>query len=100
MNEFAAQVRQYAPETGGDMLTYAEELRQEGLQEGLQKGLQEGLQKGELKGKLETIESLLAVGTEWSLITRATGITPEEFERLKAEVRGLKADRPLEGDQM
>jgi predicted transposase/invertase (TIGR01784 family) len=82
------------------MLTYAEELRQEGLQEGLQKGLQEGLQKGELKGKLETIESLLAVGTEWSLITRATGITPEEFERLKAEVRGLKADRPLEGDQM
>ncbi|WP_287961030.1 hypothetical protein [Caldilinea sp.] len=92
MNEFAAQVRQYAPETGGDMLTYAEELRQEGLQE--------GLQKGELKGKLETIESLLAVGTEWSLITRATGITPEEFERLKAEVRGLKADRPLEGDQM
>ncbi|BAL98194.1 MULTISPECIES: hypothetical protein [Caldilinea] len=82
MNEFAAQVRQYAPETGGDMLTYAEELRQEGLQE--------GLQKGELKGKLETIESLLAVGTEWSLITRATGITPEEFERLKAEVRGLE----------
>jgi predicted transposase/invertase (TIGR01784 family) len=82
VNEFAAQVRQYAPETGGDMLTYAEELRQEGLQE--------GLQKGELKGKLETIESLLAVGTEWSLITRATGITPEEFERLKAEVRGLE----------
>lgn len=26
VNEFAAQVRQYAPETGGDMLTYAEEL--------------------------------------------------------------------------
>lgn len=62
--------------------------------------MQKSLQKGELKGKLETIESLLAVGTEWSLITRATGITPEEFERLKAEVRGLKADRPLEGDQM
>uniref|UniRef100_A0A7C1JX66 Rpn family recombination-promoting nuclease/putative transposase n=1 Tax=Caldilinea aerophila TaxID=133453 RepID=A0A7C1JX66_9CHLR len=104
VNEFAAQVRQYAPETGGDMLTYAEELRQEGMQEGLQKGLQEGLQKGlqkgEIKGKVETIESLLAVGTQWSLITRATGITPEEFERLKAEVRGLKADRPLEGDPM
>ena len=27
VNEFAAQVRQYAPGTGGDMLTYAEELR-------------------------------------------------------------------------
>ncbi|WP_287481491.1 hypothetical protein [Caldilinea sp.] len=52
-----------------------------------QEGLQKGLQKGELKGKLETIESLLAVGAEWSLTTRATGITPEEFERLKEEIR-------------
>lgn len=35
VNEFAAQVRKYAPEAGGDMLTYAEELRQEGKREGL-----------------------------------------------------------------
>ena len=64
------------------MLTYAEELRQEGLQEGMQKGLE----TGEIKGKVETIESLLAVGAEWSLITRATGITPDEFETLKAQI--------------
>ncbi|MCW5845579.1 MAG: hypothetical protein KIT77_30280 [Caldilinea sp.] len=60
------------------MLTYAEELRQEGLQE--------GLETGEIKGKVEMIESLLAVGAEWSLITRATGITPDEFETLKAQL--------------
>jgi hypothetical protein len=30
VNEFAAEVRRYAPGTGGNMLTYAEELRQEG----------------------------------------------------------------------
>ncbi|MCB9117222.1 MAG: hypothetical protein H6639_19930, partial [Caldilineaceae bacterium] len=48
--------------------------------------LQEGLETGEIKGKVEMIESLLAVGAEWSLITRATGITPDEFETLKAQL--------------
>ncbi|GIV68391.1 Rpn family recombination-promoting nuclease/putative transposase [Caldilinea sp.] len=103
VNEFAAQVKRLAPETGGDMLTYAEELRQEGrkegLQEGLQKGLQEGLQKGEIKGKIETIESLLAVGAEWSLITTATGITPEQFAWLKEELQRLGDLQPSEDDQ-
>ena len=74
VTEFATEMHRYAPGTGGDMLTYAEELRQEGKIE------------GEIKGKVETIESLLAVGADWSLITRATGITPDEFETLKAEI--------------
>lgn len=59
------------------MLTYAEELRQEGKIE------------GKIEGQLETIKSLLAVGAEWSLITGATGITPEEFEKLKEELDRL-----------
>ncbi len=83
VNEFAAQVRQYAPETGGDMLTYAEELRQE----------------GKIEGKIETIESLLSVGADWSLITRATGITPEEFQRLKEELSQLVDLSDLEDAQ-
>ena len=74
VTEFATEVHRYAPGTGGDMLTYAEELRQEGKIE------------GEIKGKVETIESLLAIGADWSLITRATGITPDEFETLKAQI--------------
>jgi hypothetical protein len=77
VNEFATQVRQYAPGTGGDMLTYAEELRQEGKIE------------GKIEGTVETIESLLAVGAERSLIISATGITPEEFEKLKGQVARL-----------
>jgi len=82
VNEFAAQVRQYAPGTGGDVLTYAEELRQEGRRE------------GEIKGRIETIENLLRVGHDWSLITRATGITPEEFQRLKARLNALVEPTP------
>jgi predicted transposase YdaD len=95
VNEFAAQVKRLAPETGGDMLTYAEELRQEGRKE----GLQEGLQKGEIKGKIETIESLLAVGAEWSLSTTATGITPEQFAWLKEELQRLGDLQPSEDEQ-
>jgi predicted transposase/invertase (TIGR01784 family) len=79
VNEFAAEVRRYAPGTGGDMLTYAEELRQEGKIE------------GKLEGKLETIESLLAVGADWELITTATGITEARFQELKAELQRLNA---------
>ena len=60
------------------MLTYAEKLRQEGKIE--------GKIEGEIKGKVEMIESLLAVGADWSLITRATGITPDEFAALKAQI--------------
>lgn len=83
VNEFAAQVRHYAPGIGGDMLTYAEELRQE----------------GKIEGKIETIESLLAVGADWSLITKATGITPEEFERLKEELSQLADLNDIEDAQ-
>ncbi len=87
VNDFAAQVRQHAPTTGGDMLTYAEEL----IQEGLRRGKTEGKIEGITEGRVQTIESLLAVGADWSLITRATGITPEEFQRLKEELKRFAA---------
>ena len=74
VQEFAETVRRYALDIGGDMLTYAEELKQEGRQEGRQ------------EGEIETIESLLAVGAEWTLITQATGITPGQFQVLKQQL--------------
>ena len=57
------------------MLTYAEELRHE----------------GKIEGTVQTIENLLAVGADWSLITKATGITPKDFLRLKEELARLAA---------
>ena len=67
------------------MLTYAEEL----LQEGEIKGKQEGLLEGEIKGKIEMIESLLSVGVDWALITKATGIDPAQFQALKKQLAQL-----------
>lgn len=63
------------------MLTYAEELRQEGKIE--------GEIKGKIEGTVETIENLLGVGADWSLITKSTGIAPEEFQKLKTELARL-----------
>jgi len=85
---FVAQVGQYAVDMGGDMVTYAEELKQEGWQ----KGRQEGRREGEIK----TIERLLAVGVEWILITKATGITPSQFQALKAQLHELSSPTDAE----
>ncbi|HRJ43384.1 MAG TPA: hypothetical protein PL105_15975, partial [Caldilineaceae bacterium] len=85
VQEFTETMHRYTVDIGGDMLTYAEEL----LQEGRQEGRQEGQRLGEIKGKIETIESLLAVGADWGLITKATGITPNQFQSLKQQLHQL-----------
>jgi hypothetical protein len=36
-----------------------------------------------------TIDNLLAVGADWTLITKATGITPGQFQTLKQQLRQL-----------
>ncbi|MBP7964208.1 MAG: Rpn family recombination-promoting nuclease/putative transposase [Caldilineaceae bacterium] len=87
VQSFAEAINRYTENRGGEMLTYAEEL----LQEGEIKGKQEGLQEGEIKGKIEMIESLLSVGGDWGLITRATGIDPIRFQALKEQLAQLAA---------
>ncbi len=89
VQKFAETIRRSEVGTGGEMLTYAEELLQEGKQEGLLEGKQEGL----LAGKIGTIEGLLNVGVDWALITAATGIDPIQFQALKAQLVELAADR-------
>jgi predicted transposase/invertase (TIGR01784 family) len=85
VQEFAETVQRHAVKIGGDMLTYAEEL----LQEGEIKGKQEGLLEGEIKSKIEMIDSLLNVGVDWALITKATGIDPIQFQSLREQLAQL-----------
>jgi predicted transposase/invertase (TIGR01784 family) len=99
IQEFVENLQQHTVDIGGEMLTYAEELkqagRQEGLQagrqEGLQAGRQEGLQAGRQEGAVSTIDSLLSAGVEWTLITKATGITPQQLQALKEQLRQLSS---------
>lgn len=70
VDEFVQAVTQRAPKIGGEMMTYAEEL----------------LQEGEIKGKLETIEGFLKAGIGWPIIEAATGVDEEAFALLKRQL--------------
>ena len=53
------------------------------INKGLAQGRAEGKVEGKVEGIVELIEERLRKGISWELITQGTGITPEEFERMK-----------------
>ena len=88
-----------SPKAGGDMRSIADELiaegraegitegRAEGITEGMTKGRAEGMTKGKAegmtKGKAEVAQSLLKEGFSIKIISRSTGLSLEEIERLR-----------------
>ena len=52
---------------------------------GIEKGIEQGMARGEIRATLRMIRGLLENHAEWELITKATGITPQEYERLRRE---------------
>ena len=72
---------------GGELMTSGERLRQEGRVE----GRVEGREEGQREGRLETIDGLLRVGVDWSLIERATGIGEQEYRQLRSQPNGAAA---------
>ncbi len=101
---FGQQLRATVSGSGGDLVTYAEELMQEmarkvraeglqegretGLQEGRETGLQEGRAEGLLEGQVGTIESLLRAGVRWPVIEAATGIDRDALGALRQRLEG------------
>ena len=71
---FRQALRRHVHGAGGDLMSYAEKLREEGRQ------------KGRQEGQLGTIESLLRVGVEWPAIEAATGLDREAFRALRRRV--------------
>ena len=60
---------------GGDIMqTLAEQLKQEGIKI--------GEEKGKVKKAIETAENLLEMGIDIDLISKATGLSKEEIEKL------------------
>ncbi|UTC78458.1 hypothetical protein E4O04_10795 [Treponema sp. OMZ 799] len=58
------------------------EARREGLAEGRAAGLEEGLAEGSYQNKLETAKNLLEMGFALEIISKATGLSKEEVEKL------------------
>jgi predicted transposase/invertase (TIGR01784 family) len=74
---FREVLRQYAPEVGDDVMTYAQEL------------LAQGEEKGTLKTQVAMIEGFLQEGVEWSVIERATGVNEAQFQVLKQQLNDM-----------
>jgi predicted transposase/invertase (TIGR01784 family) len=74
---FREMLRQYAPEVGDDVMTYAQEL------------LAQGEEKGTLKTQVALIEGFLQQGVEWSVIERATGVNEAQFQVLKQQLNDM-----------
>jgi predicted transposase/invertase (TIGR01784 family) len=55
------------------------------MREAREEGLAEGEAKGEAKGRIEVAKNLLLNGISGDIIAKATGLSPEEIERLSNE---------------
>jgi predicted transposase/invertase (TIGR01784 family) len=56
---------------------------QQGAQQGLAQGLQQGLQQGIAQGRLEMAENLVKLNLPIEDISKVTGLTKEEIEKIK-----------------
>ena len=74
---FGEAMQRHATGSGGEIMTYAQEL------------LQEGERKGKIEGQIETIENFLKAGVEWAVIESATGIDQKQLEALKLQLAGM-----------
>jgi len=76
---FREVLQRHVPEVGEDLMTYAQEL------------LNEGQAKGEIKAEVRIIENLLREGMAWEAIERVTGIDEARFETLKRQVDAMES---------
>ncbi len=74
-NAFDEALRRHQGGQGGGIMSYAQELLEEGRAEGREEGLQ--------RGKVEAVEGFLRIGVSWDVITSATGIDEPRFRALK-----------------
>ena len=74
-NAFDEELRRHQGGQGGGIMSYAQELLEEGRAEGREEGLQ--------RGKVEAVEGFLRIGVSWDVITSATGIDEPRFQALK-----------------
>ena len=88
---FGAQLRAAVSGTGGELVTYAEELMQDMARkvraEGLLEGLQQGRREGLLEGRVGTIENLLRAGVPWPVIEAATGIDQDALRAFRQQLQ-------------
>ena len=86
-------VEQGLNQKGGNYVGIREYIKEESLKEGLQKGRQEGLQKGLQKGRQSIALKMLQEGSDIVFISKVTGFSKEEIQKLTKGKNNLKDDK-------
>ena len=73
------EMAQHAPQYGDELMTLAEQLKQEGRSE----GLQEGLQTGEREASRKIAQAMLKKWISVADIIEMTGVSAEELPSLQ-----------------
>ncbi|MFB5640171.1 Rpn family recombination-promoting nuclease/putative transposase [Kluyvera ascorbata] len=77
------EMAQHAPQYGDELMTLAEQLKQEGRIEGIQQGLQQSIQTGERETSRKIARAMLEKGIPAADITDMTGVSAEELTALQ-----------------
>jgi len=80
------KIIEHVSEYKEDIMTYAEQLRQEGRQQGRQEGLEKGLEKGRHDEKLAVVKELLKAGVKENIIATSVKLSIKEIEKIKKEI--------------
>lgn len=83
---FSDLLSQVNPKIGEDIMNTWERAfadgRQEGLNQGISKGINQGINQGIMEGVHKTAKNLLADGVDPEIVSRATGLSLKELERI------------------
>ncbi len=82
------------PEKRESIMTFNEQLRQEGRQEGLQEGRQEGLQEGERQKALAIAKKMLAGGSRPDQVKKMTDLSDEDIQKIAPPIALPHRKRP------
>lgn len=63
-------------------MTFAQQLRKEGMEKGLQQGMQKGRQEGEKEASLKIARQMIAIGVERGIVKLSTGLSDAELDNL------------------
>ena len=83
VDAFDEALRRHGGRQRGGIMSYAQQLLEEGRAEGKAEGKEEGREEGLQRGKVEAVEGFLRIGVGWDVITSATGIDETRFRALK-----------------
>lgn len=77
------ELQRQVPQRGDEMMTIAEQLKQEGFEKGIEKGMEKGVQKGKDQRSTEIAQMLLQAGLDAATVIQTTGLTREMVEEIQ-----------------